>query len=159
RRAPEGRTRLPPRRGRIADRPAPPVGPRPRQRAGPRGRRGTRRPHRDHAPDASAGPRPGREDHHPGRRAAPGPEEVARGPPGVRAAVARFPAVEGLAMSTPDPKLCDTPEADVLAELGLDAAEQQHLAHQGFVRPEYRYRNGRRWGPFYKLRYRIQGRV
>jgi hypothetical protein len=43
---------------------------------------------------------------------------------------------------------------------GLLFCRQDHaaLARNGFVAVEYRWRGGRRWGPYYKLRWRRAGR-
>jgi len=49
-------------------------------------------------------------------------------------------------------------EGDSLARLRLAADEQQALAQQGFVSAEYREQNGRRYGPYFKLRWRQDGR-
>lgn len=45
-----------------------------------------------------------------------------------------------------------------LTGLGLGAEDLESLRSQGFVNPEFRYRSGRRWGPYYKLRWRQNGR-
>ena len=51
-----------------------------------------------------------------------------------------------------------TPEAaDALARLGLGPADRAALARQGFVAAEWRRRGGRRWGPYFKLRWRRGG--
>src|SRR5260370_13227752 len=42
----------------------------------------------------------------------------------------------------------------VLADLGLQPDDQAALSRQGFVVAEFRRRNGHRWGPYYKLRWR-----
>src|SRR5256885_3352521 len=45
-----------------------------------------------------------------------------------------------------------------LADLGLSTAEYQALTEQGFVAAERRQHNGRVCGPYYKLRWRLNGR-
>ena len=45
-----------------------------------------------------------------------------------------------------------------LTGLGLGLKELESLRDQGFVAPEFRVRAGRRWGPYYKLRWRQNGR-
>src|SRR5205823_9082381 len=51
-----------------------------------------------------------------------------------------------------------TPESgDALGRLGLGPADRAALARQGFVAAEWRRRGGRRWGPYFKLRWRRGG--
>lgn len=45
-----------------------------------------------------------------------------------------------------------------LESLGLEEEAMEALQHQGFVAEEFRDRAGRRWGPYYKLRWRQDGR-
>ena len=47
---------------------------------------------------------------------------------------------------------------DPFAGLRLTAADRNALARQGAVVAEYRSRQGRRWGPYFKLRWRHDGR-
>ena len=45
----------------------------------------------------------------------------------------------------------------LLAQLGLSTPDLAALAKQGFVSGEYRNRGARRCGPYYKLRWRLDG--
>ena len=45
-----------------------------------------------------------------------------------------------------------------LMGLGLGPDELKSLRNQGFLASEFRVRAGRRWGPYYKLRWRQNGR-
>ena len=47
---------------------------------------------------------------------------------------------------------------EVLTGLGLSRADVEGLQRQGFVAPEFRVDQGVRRGPYYKLRWRINGR-
>ena len=49
-------------------------------------------------------------------------------------------------------------DSDVLNGLGLDRHELDALMKQGFVSSEYRHRNEKKFGPYYKLRWRFNGR-
>lgn len=48
-------------------------------------------------------------------------------------------------------------ENDPLARLRISPDDYQALAQQGFVSAEYRERDGRRYGPYFKLRWRLHG--
>lgn len=56
--------------------------------------------------------------------------------------------------TTPPSEVTDTANSPHLALLNLTPAEQNALASQGFVAAEYR----RGSGPYFKLRFRLQGR-
>ena len=45
-----------------------------------------------------------------------------------------------------------------LRQLGLDEADLALLRQNGSVHPEFRVRHGRNFGPYYKLRWRKEGR-
>lgn len=50
------------------------------------------------------------------------------------------------------------PVVDPLAGLRLTDADRTALGCQGFVATEYRTRHGRRWGPYFRLHWRRDGR-
>jgi hypothetical protein len=63
-----------------------------------------------------------------------------------------------LTITANDEQGISTEVAARLAALGLSALDQQALARQGFVAAEYRPGQGRRLGPYFKLRWRRDGR-